>query len=794
MEIKNKKKDPQKNIENEDKRNNSYLMKDIIYNCLFFLIIIIIILIILLIEKLIYTILLTIFFTRFISIPTQILFHILYLRYLILQIIFAFNNTFLSRQFIYDYGLNIANVLHESFSSFYDSLSLLNNNTKLFSLDLNTIIEIKSQIEMIQKLIKKEIDLFTKIKNRFNSLTNDQQIFYNNLNNLNDSLGEGHLLQFFNLIINKIQNNDRNSINNCPTEIQNEISTELFKNYKNFQNLLFFCRSILEQIIDYKGSEYNTSGFRKVRNYFNNNLFASKEQFQCELDNFFKYEIKNFITKDKCKIEYIIIKNNSLYKTTDKLMIICGPNGVPYEIFSRNNIFKCYLDSNIDILCWNYRGYGLSEGAPSFDFLRSDILELFDEIKKMNKYKHFGVHGTSIGGIPCCHLASNRKEIEIMVCDRNFGKLDYYVQNFIFGQYLYIFYKLLFFQSSDNVDNYLSADCYKIIMNDSHDEIVFDICSLKTLISAKLCKKYFECNINNDNLLFVNDYNSIMNTELESLKNKNINIITKKIKLNRKISKKIGSKKNRQNAVKSTALDKIFNSFEDKNNFVNILLNISYILNSNKQKAEKGYSKIKQLETDFFNFIENNLLDIFNSLESAGNTFSTILNNKSNYTKSIFIDNFFNNLFIWGSHNNNIECNTRNIETNFNEFMNLFLEFLNSNELKSYKNQYLVKEIEQLYKYFLIIQKNIKYVGLYLNNNFIKLINYNKKNGYEECLMELNRGNFINLKCGHNGSLHPEEIELFYNYLMNSNFFSLNKNDEKDDNDSDEEKEDNEEK
>ena len=126
--------------------------------------------------------------------------------------------------------------------------------------------------------------------------------------------------------------------------------------------------------------------------------------------------------------------------------------------------------------------------------------------------------------------------------------------------------------------------------------------------------------------------------------------------------------------------------------------------------------------------------------------------------------------------------------------MNLFLEFLNSNELKSYKNQYLVKEIEQLYKYFLIIQKNIKYVGLYLNNNFIKLINDNKKNGYEECLMELNRGNFINLKCGHNGSLYPEEMELFYNYLMNSNFFSLNKNDEKDDNDSDEEKEDNEEK
>ena len=236
-----------KNTENENKRKNPYLMKDILDNCLFVIIIVLIVLIILLVEKLIYTILLKIFFTRFISIPTQILLHILYLRYLILEIIFAFNNNILSRQFIYDYGLNIANNIYKSFSSFHDSLSLLNNNTKLFSIDLDNIIEIKSQIEMMQRIIKKEIDLFTKIKNRFNSLTNDQQIYYNNLNNLNDSIEEGHLLNIINLIINNLKNCNRSSINNCKVEIK--ISAELFKNYRNFQNLLFFCHSILEQII-----------------------------------------------------------------------------------------------------------------------------------------------------------------------------------------------------------------------------------------------------------------------------------------------------------------------------------------------------------------------------------------------------------------------------------------------------------------------------------------------------------------------------------------------------------------
>ena len=84
--------------------------------------------------------------------------------------------------------------------------------------------------------------------------------------------------------------------------------------------------------------------------------------------------------------------------------------------------------------------------------------------------------------------------------------------------------------------------------------------------------------------------------------------------------------------------------------------------------------------------------------------------------------------------------------------------------------------------------------GLNLKNNFIKLIDSNKKNGYEECLMKLNRGHFINLKCGHNGMLYPEEMELFYNYLLNSDFFSSDKNIENDDNDSDEENNENEEK
>ena len=140
-------------------------------------------------------------------------------------------------------------------------------------------------------------------------------------------------------------------------------------------------------------------------------------------------------------------------------MIICGPNGVPFQIFSRNFRFENYLESNMDILCWNYRGYGLSKGRPSYAKLRSDVLELFDEVKKNNNYERFAVHGISLGGIPCCHLASHRKEIELLICDRNFGRIDNIVQSFPYGKILFKLYKLLLFQSTDNVDNYLNVKC-----------------------------------------------------------------------------------------------------------------------------------------------------------------------------------------------------------------------------------------------------------------------------------------------------------------------------------------------
>ena len=744
------------------------------------------------IERKIFSILTTITFTKVISIPLQILLHLIFLRYLVIQLAFPGQNYILSRSILYNHGINKATPIYKSFTAFYDAFSVLNNRNKILSLNLKNLEDIKKQIEIIEKIINNEIDILNKMNNKFHYLTNDQQVYYNNLISFNDALKEGNLLKIVINTINIIKKDNCILIKRCSEASKNEIMSEFSKKTLSIQKLLIRCYTIMNQLKDYLGNKNLSLNMRNIRNFFRNKLFSSIEQLHCELDYFFKFEEKFFITKDKYKIEFVIIKNNS-NQDAKKLMIVCGPNGVPYQMYSRNAIVKYYLDLNMDILCWNYRGYGFSDGAASFDKLRSDVLELFDEVKKTERYEHFAVYGVSIGGIPCCHLGRNRKEIELMICDRNFGKLDNIVQNYNFGKFLYILYKLLCFQSTDNVDNYLNTNCYKILLNDPKDEIIYETCSLKTLISAELCKKYFECNstsINaNTNFMITSNENLYgANNELESLKSINSpnNKDVQKDKLNSInsiIVANYNANKNSKNPDKITALDKIFDSIEEKNKFINGLLNISNIIRENKEKEENSqYSNLKEEEKqnigDINSILETNLTDIFDSLKSAGDSLSTLFSIKWDYTKAIFIDNFFNNLFIWGTKNiNNNEHSTGNIELTFNKFMQSFEKFLNSIDIKPYKGLQVMKDIEDLYENFIKIKNNIRFAGLQIKNSFVRLAD-DISNNYEQNLMELNRGYFIHLNCGHNGILFSNEMDLFKKYLMNSDFFAESKNNE----------------
>ena len=800
----------------------SHILKsdDKLFLIIILTLIIIILLLLYLIEKIIFIILTFITFTSIISFPLQVFLHLLLIRYIILEIAFSGQNLLISRSIFYNYGKVYASHIYNTLVSLRESLSVFNDVRSLV-ISLKELNTIKRQIDSINYMINHCLDILNKIKNKFHQLTIDQQLFFNNLNYLKESINSGNLIKFIDETIEIIEKNGKNSLADIPDEERDNIVSKISRqdsNNLNIQKILVLLRILIDQLNDYLGEHYSCFSKRYIRNYLKNKLFASIEQFQIELIDKFCVEEHQLITKDKCQIEYILLKSNP-QSYSKKLMIICGPNGVPYQIFIRNLRFESYLQSDIDILCWNYRGYGFSKGKPSYNRLRSDVLELFDEVKNNFNYERYGVHGISIGGIPCCHLARNRKEIELMICDRNFGRLDNIAQGFYCGKFLFFIYKYFFFQSSDNVDNYINVKCDKILLNDSRDQIVLEICSLKTLVAQRLCELYFDCNnnsINNNfNNLNLNDsnHNSLIgnfnshNNELEILSSKKLNGNEQNNILNNSeqiSSTNINNNLNNKKIIlpKKTALDKILNSVEEKHIFIHSLINISNIINKDKlevnqkksflskiinlvKKNSVQYSNLKEEElqntSGIFDFVKDHMLEILDSVQSAGDTLLSINIYKTDYTKYVFIDNFFNNMFIWGSfvynrNNENIQIHKlKNVKTIFNYTMKLFDEFINSQEIMSYKQLTLVKEINTIYKYFSQIYQNLENIGLKTKNGFIKLINEDliedKNNlSYEKCLMELHRGNYVPLYCGHNGALSKEEKETLDYFLMKTSF------------------------
>ena len=62
----------------------------------------------------------------------------------------------------------------------------------------------------------------------------------------------------------------------------------------------------------------------------------------------------------------------------------------------------------MDILFWNYRGYGFSEGSADFTNVCDDIINIYDYISENYQYNRILVHGLSIGGVPACYLSAKK--------------------------------------------------------------------------------------------------------------------------------------------------------------------------------------------------------------------------------------------------------------------------------------------------------------------------------------------------------------------------------------------------
>lgn len=84
-----------------------------------------------------------------------------------------------------------------------------------------------------------------------------------------------------------------------------------------------------------------------------------------------------------------------------------------------------YLKKGINILGWNYRGYGETPGSCTPYNIKSDgesvLYFLVNELQVKGK---IGLYGRSLGGIVSTHLSYNFPDkISLIIADRTFGNL-----------------------------------------------------------------------------------------------------------------------------------------------------------------------------------------------------------------------------------------------------------------------------------------------------------------------------------------------------------------------------------
>ena len=162
---------------------------------------------------------------------------------------------------------------------------------------------------------------------------------------------------------------------------------------------------------------------------------------------------------------------------------MCSSNAGLYEFsFSQSEWLEYYLAQGVNIVLWNYRGFGRSTGSPDIKLIQHDGFRVVSHFREKFGFKYIAVHGQSIGGAVACFIA-HRCEADFLFADRTFSSL-LEVALFKYGKFA--FWLINFFCSDCSaVNDYLAAKCYKLISCDSKDEMIPDLASLKSGAALK---------------------------------------------------------------------------------------------------------------------------------------------------------------------------------------------------------------------------------------------------------------------------------------------------------------------
>ena len=615
--------------------------------------IILLILIVLQIESFFCFLLKIIFKNIILLILFLLIFHYLFFHYIIESFLFLIQIPFFGKQSYKSNGGVLAKELITYLSLFIDICEKIVDNEKIdLSQEYINLLDIYEKFNIL-------IYIFYEMKKQY-GLSAYQKKFYDSLVTWRKHFNQFKVLQFFqenkkfinsntNILFNKnllilIQDTNiiikicedyicdnyhflsfkklLNYINNDTFHSDNQYKTEFSLKFKEQYNSFITKDNkeidyvIIEgkRIIDLFSARTKFQGNSENKNENNdnnNNIINTKEENNLSI---LTNNSKNSDINDESDYSSFITYSNYLQeKTKNKnLIIYCNPNSMTYQFFSPEK-FYFYFEGGCDILLWNYRGYGQSDGFSTFENVKNDILELFDEIQKLNKYDKIGVHGYSIGGIPAIHLAKNRN-IDLLISDRNFVNFGEIAKMYSLGGLLKFFCKFFWIERFDNINNYLftkNPDCIKVILCDPLDEVVLNNGSLKSGISRYVLSKFNK----KENALdiFLDSYekyafiNSLICIREFIEKNNSFNANLFVVYLNRFFEcfsfgteDLINYDKYNKKKLKVFSIDNFFNNFfvwGTRLNVENKEKNIFYDTNNNLNYIEKAIDNLELLQS-----------------------------------------------------------------------------------------------------------------------------------------------------------------------------------------------------
>ncbi|EGR32957.1 hypothetical protein IMG5_065700 [Ichthyophthirius multifiliis] len=183
---------------------------------------------------------------------------------------------------------------------------------------------------------------------------------------------------------------------------------------------------------------------------------------------------------------------NSQNNQCNPTILYCNPNAGYYEtLYFDSQWIEFYTQKGMNLMLWNYRGYGFSQGNPNPKDIFSDgeiIIKYLREEEKLNK---IGTHGQSLGGMISCYLAQKVK-LDFLCADRTFSCISD-IAYFGFAKWTKFLIKIL----AKDLDiwspkNYSDSNCYKIITYDVNDNIIPYMASLKNGIIKQVSFKIFK--------------------------------------------------------------------------------------------------------------------------------------------------------------------------------------------------------------------------------------------------------------------------------------------------------------